>query len=107
MIDWFAIEATRCCLAECESSAVPALVSGDRERFWGQALQNLKRCIEADEVPPMAPRPGWEHPTGSRVNDRARERHPWPGLAESRAVDFPRILGRGEKNLSGRGSVER
>jgi hypothetical protein len=66
MIDRFAIEATGCCLAECESSAVPALVSGDRERFWGQALQNLKRCIEADEVPPVGPGPGGNTQLGPR-----------------------------------------
>jgi hypothetical protein len=44
-------------LDEREVSPVDALASGDLERFWSQALQNLKSHIEAESMPPTGEPP--------------------------------------------------
>jgi hypothetical protein len=39
-----------------EGTPVDALVSGDLDRFWGRALENLKRHLEAEDTPPAGQR---------------------------------------------------
>lgn len=43
--------------AERALSAAHAFASGDRERFWSQALQNLKSYVEAASMPPTGEPP--------------------------------------------------